>query len=124
MTLDRPFDAQLSDPNSEEYSNLAPTIEMDLEEVFCDGTYPDCSVTITGLREGSVIADFAVTIKRMLNVDTTVVVETSEVKEFLDSMIMNSVPSIINGSSVTAGSFSQGGKSALSFLMARNMLFG
>ena len=45
------FKIELSDPNSQEYMDLVSNVLASHTDVFCDGTYPDCSFEVTGFQK-------------------------------------------------------------------------
>ena len=100
VTLDRTFEQELNDPDSQEYKTLASDMKQGLEDVFCKENFADCSVKITGFRSGSVITDFSVTIN-------TIAGQESDVVQQLVSEMTN-LPSTIGGIYVSPGSLSPG----------------
>ena len=102
VTLDHEFEPEFNDPNSAKYKNLASKMKNGLENVFCNGSFVNCLVNITGFRQGSVITDFLVTIN-------TVAGEDSDVGKHLESGLSN-FPTEIDGINVSPGNFSQGNK--------------
>ena len=59
--MEESFNLKLKDSNSDEYKNKKKLIEEKLKDVFCEGD-PDCSFQITSFGEGSVIANFLVSV--------------------------------------------------------------
>ena len=102
VTLDHEFEPEFNDPNSAKYKNLASKMKNGLENVFCNGSFSNCLVNITGFRQGSVITDFLVTIN-------TVAGEDSDVGKHLESGF-SKFPTEIDGINVSPGNFSQGKK--------------
>ena len=100
VTLDHEYRPEFNDPNTQEYKDLSSNMKQGLENVFCKESFTDCSVQITGFRQGSVITDFSVTIN-------TVAGQESDVVTHLESELTN-LPETIGGISASPGSFSSG----------------
>ena len=97
IVLDQTFDPQLNNRTSPEYISLQMKIIDPLQKVYCDQSQC-CSVTITGFRQGSVVAGFLVAIASggLSNCDISAKL-TSQ---------MNSLPATIGGIPVSPGSLS------------------
>ena len=109
VTVNIPFETELSNHSSLEYKNFSSEMRYWLEDQFCNGTwYQDCSLKIRGFREGSVITEFSVDVKIKSTIDE------SEVLDYLESK-MSSISTkemlIFNSSSINveAGNFSKAG---------------
>ena len=114
MTVNIPFEKELSNHSSLEYKNFSSEMRYWLEDQFCDGTYKDCSLKIRGFREGSVITEFSVDVKIKSTIDESEVLDYLESKMSNVSTIdwsINSTMLIFNSSSINveAGNFSKAG---------------
>ena len=106
---DRIYDAALNDSTSSEYTELALSMTAGLETVFCDGTYLECSLNVTGFRNGSVITDFSVIVVLPRESEEPVTETKEKVRKYLDTK-MSGLPSTItaNNVTVTPGTFKPG----------------
>ena len=100
VTLDHDYKPEFNDPNTQEYKDLSSNMKQGLENVFCKESFTDCSVQITGFRQGSVITDFSVTIN-------TVDGHKSDIVKYLESELSN-FPATIDGIKISPGNFSIG----------------
>ena len=112
VTVNIPFETELSNHSSLEYKNISSEMRYWLEDQFCDGTYKDCSLKIRGFREGSVITEFSVDMKIKSTIDESEVLDYLESKmSSVSTMTDNDTMLIFNSSSINveAGNFSKAG---------------
>ena len=97
IVLDQSFNPQLNNHSSPEYISLQKKIIAPLQNLYCDQS-KCCSVTVTGFRQGSVVAGFLVAIASggLSNCDIFAKLISQ----------MNSIPATIGGIPVSPGSLS------------------
>ena len=61
IVLDQPFDPKLEDHTSQEFLDMQTKLTTPLKNLYC-GTFQCCDIKINGFRQGSVIAEFLVSI--------------------------------------------------------------
>ena len=100
ILADQLWDNQLNVPSSPEYMDLKAKLESGLTSTFCNGN-TQCSFSITGFSDGSVIANFLVTVAS----------GSSSYCQSVANLIaqMNSIPQTIpNVGAISAGSITTG----------------
>ena len=111
--LDQSYDPKLDDSTSQEYLSLEMSITAPVQNLFCD-PFQCCSTTVTGFRQGSVIAGLLVAI-------ASNGVSKCDISSRLISQ-MSSLPATIGGIPVSPGSLSAS-KSAIWFIMCERMKY-
>ena len=111
MILDLTFDSQLRDPTSTEFQSLKMEIVGPLQNLFCR-SFPCCSVSITGFRQGSTIAELLVANARGA-------LSECDIAERLISQ-MNTLPATIDDINVEPGMFSLGKSHRVKIKMDQN----
>ena len=107
VVLDQSYDPKLDDRTSQEYLSLEMSITTPVQNLFCD-PFQCCSTTVTGFRQGSVIAGILVAI-------ASNGVSKCDISSRLISQ-MSSLPATIGGIPVSPGSLSAS-KSAIWFII-------
>ena len=97
VILDHTFEKDLSNPSSQKFKSLASKMIDGLENIFCDADFENCSLKITGFRNGSVITDFSVTVKMAFG-------QESNIMDNLNFKMIG-VPSMIDGIGIGKGNF-------------------
>ena len=94
--LDQPFDPKLKDRTSQEFLDMQMKLTTPFKDLYCDPFGPCCDTTVSGFRQGSVIAGFLVAIAsgELTSCDIAAKLTTQ----------MGSLPATIGGISVTPGS--------------------
>ena len=106
---DRIYDPALNDSTTSEYIELASSMKAGLETVFCDGTYLECTLNVTGFRNGSVITDFSVIVVLPKESEELVTETKEKVWKYLDTKMSGLASLIIaNNITVTPGTFTPG----------------
>ena len=94
IVLDQPFDPKLEDHTSQEFLDMQTKLTTPLKNLYC-GAFQCCDVKINGFRQGSVIAEFLVSIASgsLSSCDITAKLITQ----------MSHLPATIGGINVTPG---------------------
>ena len=94
--LDLLFDPKLKDRTSQEFLDMQMKLTTPFKDLYCDPFGPCCDTTVSGFRQGSVIAGFLVAI-------ASGELTSCDIAAKLTSQ-MDSLPATIGGISVTPGS--------------------
>ena len=96
IVLDQPFDPKLEDKTSQEFLDMQELLTAPFKDQYCGPFGPCCDTSVTSFRQGSVIAQFLVSIATsdLSSCDITAKLTTQ----------MGSLPASIGGISVTPGS--------------------
>ena len=117
VITEEPFDPMLKNSTSDKFKEKKRLMEEKLKDVFCEGD-PFCSFQITSFGEGSVIANF------LVSVATGAGSGSGSGCEMIQQVAsqMGNLPSNINGVPLSAGNIVRG-KSLYQFSIGKSVLF-